>query len=357
MVSQQKNLNVSDKSEGLIHLRNTLLYAALTGVVTTILYAAFFFSFKIFALCFIVALASFSGSFFIGILFGMPKRKGNEDDGYSLNNSLVEISEWLTKIIVGLSLVNLIKIPGFLLSFGEYMVKSIGSPANTSIDVFSISILVYFGFLGLYFGYNYMRLFLSLQYRMVDDELLNVKAELESSKEEVKVLEKQTSVMRELANESLQSENEIKQLSTVVAQDVTRIEELKNIASERAKVIGSQVPDDPHKAKWGGLPEKNYRKIEGSVKELFLGLYEVTLEVSSTDPVQHPLFDGEIVIFALHPSFKPEVRLVKVVEGVSRLKLIAYGSFTVGVFADSAGTELELDLSQLPGATEYFKTH
>lgn len=357
MDTQLEKENIFDKSEGISHLRNTLLYAILTGVGTIIVYAAFFYSFKIFALCFIIALAAFSASFFIGILFGMPKRKGNEEDSYALNNSLVEISEWLTKIIVGLSLVNLIKIPGYLRRFGEYMIRSTDSDSNTSIDVFSVSILIYFGFLGLFYGYNYMRLFLSLQYRLVDDELLDVKAELESNKEQVKVLENQTSVMRELANESLQSENEIKQLYNVVAQDVPRIEELKNIASERAKVRGSLVPDDPHKGKWGGSSEKNSFRLTGTVKELFLGLYEISLEVSSIDPVQHPLNEGDIVIFALHPSFKPEVRLVKVVEGSSRLKVVAYGSFTVGVFADSLGTELELDLAQLPGVSDYFKTH
>jgi len=351
------NQNLLDQSEGVKHLRKTLLFAGSIGIVTIIFYAVFFVSFKIFALCFIVSLAAFSGSFFIGILFGMPKRKGNEDDSYSLNNSLVEISEWLTKIIVGLSLVNLIKIPGYLLEFGEYMVKSVGPNSNSGINVFSISILVYFGFLGLYFGYNYMRLFLSLQYRLVDDELLTVKAELESNKEQVKVLEEKTSIMKEVIDKSYQTENEIKQISTVLKGDIGIVDDLRAKAIERANEKINVVKNDPHKGKWGGSSERNNRKVEGTVTELFLGLYEVSLEVRSTDQIQYPLVDGEVVVFALHPTFKPEVRLVKAVEGFARLKLVAYGSFTVGVFADSTGTELELDLSQAPGATEYFKTH
>ena len=54
-----------------------------------------------------LGIAAFISSFFIGTLFGMPKRNNKKETNYSLNNSLTDISDWLSKIIIGLVLVNL----------------------------------------------------------------------------------------------------------------------------------------------------------------------------------------------------------------------------------------------------------
>ena len=68
-----------------------------------------------------------------------------------------------------------------------------------------------------------------------------------------------------------------------------------------------------------------------------------------------PLKDGDLVIFALHPTFgDPPARIVTVEDGEAELTLLSYGSFTVGAIADD-GTELELDLAELPGVSQTFK--
>src|SRR6187551_3396907 len=41
-----------------------------------------------------LGIASFTSSFFLGIIFGMPKRNNRKENNYSLNNGLVEISDW-----------------------------------------------------------------------------------------------------------------------------------------------------------------------------------------------------------------------------------------------------------------------
>jgi tetratricopeptide (TPR) repeat protein len=110
--------------------------------------------------------------FFVGFLFGIPKRNIVKEADYSLSTNLVDISDWLTKIIIGLGLIEMKKIPVALQSIGEYIQKE--TNGDRSIIVFSVCSIVYFTVFGLYYGYNYMRLFLSSQFKSADDALLKI---------------------------------------------------------------------------------------------------------------------------------------------------------------------------------------
>jgi len=58
---------------------------------------------KILFLFILLTAASYISGFFLGFLFGIPKRNNNNNESdYLLNNNLVDISDWLTKIIIGL---------------------------------------------------------------------------------------------------------------------------------------------------------------------------------------------------------------------------------------------------------------
>lgn len=116
-----------DYSAGVIHLKTSLFHAGLIGLIKIMFYAATI-GFKIFGLCTVVASAAMSGSFVKGILFGMPKRKEIENDGYSLNKSFVEISKWPTKINMGQSLVSLVKVPARLSRYVEWIYDPLRLP-------------------------------------------------------------------------------------------------------------------------------------------------------------------------------------------------------------------------------------
>ena len=113
--------------------------------------------------------------------------------------------------------------------------------------------------------------------------------------------------------------------------------------------------DDPQKGRWGGSPERNHRRLTGRVERLEDDpeMYEVTLEVRSTDPNAHPLTG--IVHFHLHPTFERSKVRCTVRDGVARLVRYAWGAFTVGAEADNGETRLELDLEQLEGAPREFR--
>jgi tetratricopeptide (TPR) repeat protein len=136
-----------------------------------------------FMLC-LLALASFVSGLFLGFLFGIPKRDDKAETPYHLSSNLVDISDWLTKIIIGLGLVEIKTIPHALQSVGEYIQQSTNA-SEPSIKIFSVCCIVYFGVFGIYFGYNYTRLILSLLYKDADDDLLQNQKELIEAGEEL----------------------------------------------------------------------------------------------------------------------------------------------------------------------------
>jgi hypothetical protein len=110
---------------------------------------------------------------------------------------------------------------------------------------------------------------------------------------------------------------------------------------------------DPNKGCYGGTPSANGKVLRATVRPTKGDddWFDVRLEVAA-EPGQPPL-EGTVK-FHLHPTFSiPEIaREVK--DGVARLKLTAWGAFTVGA-ETSDGTKLELDLAELPSAPMAFR--
>src|SRR5437868_14946669 len=62
----------------------------------------------------LVAGAALLAGFLTGFIFGIPRVGADTSSGVQSNDNLIEISNWLTKILVGVSLVELSVIPGKL---------------------------------------------------------------------------------------------------------------------------------------------------------------------------------------------------------------------------------------------------
>lgn len=300
----------------------------------------------------LLAISTFIVGFFTGTLFGMPKRNSELNSDYSLNNSLVEISDWLTKIIVGLGLVNLKQIPIYLKNLGLYISESSNSNVQ-SFKVFSICVVIYFSVFGLYIGYNYMRLVLSQKYKEADENVLRkelVKKEIET--EELKSTLQKGQLQKDKLIQAVnqQPDEEINLL------DDTYINKMKENAFKKYKNGLLFYSDDPQKKQWGGNAKANNRELKADVQEFTTNIYRINIQVISTNPEEYPLEEGDVVLFALHQSFgEPPFRYVKVENGSAKLSLISYGSFTIGAYVDHGSTELELDLAELPNVSDYFK--
>lgn len=113
--------------------------------------------------------------------------------------------------------------------------------------------------------------------------------------------------------------------------------------------------DDPQKGQFGGKAQQNgFELTLARAEEIksVKGWYELTFKVKALEPETKPL-KGEVT-FHLHPTFKPSVEMVKVVNGVALLSKIAWGAFTIGAELED-GTRLEYDLAENMDLPEDFR--
>ncbi|MEN9303792.1 MAG: hypothetical protein RL264_2221 [Bacteroidota bacterium] len=120
----------------------------------------------------LIAGASFSSGALSGFLFGIPRiinssaSKSNEltQNVILHNDNLVQISDWLTKIIVGVGLTQINSLPEKLHKLGEvispcFKISSDNNPSNDLGITIAISILLYFLFLGFMASYLWTRIY------------------------------------------------------------------------------------------------------------------------------------------------------------------------------------------------------
>ena len=117
------------------------------------------------AACAILAGAAFFAGMLAGFMFGIPKtvqgradrslRRTAAGTDYQSNTNLEDISDWLTKILIGIGLVELREVPSLIDGVAGYWASSMGTPAPRA---FAAGLLVYFGINGFFVGYLWTRL-------------------------------------------------------------------------------------------------------------------------------------------------------------------------------------------------------
>jgi uncharacterized integral membrane protein len=116
-----------------------------------------------------------------GFLFAIPRvsnaRRGDDKSnntgqetreaaGLGINTNLEEISDWLTKILVGIGLVEAKTLKGYLGSVGRYVGQSLGPNG----DVVAVGFVIFFLCIGFLSGFLATRLFISPSLRRADAE-------------------------------------------------------------------------------------------------------------------------------------------------------------------------------------------
>ena len=158
--------------------------------------------------------ASYVAGFLMGLIFGIPRTPPrapsppsapvsapgtpastpapgpSPDHDIEPNSNLVEISDWLTKIFVGVGLVELGKIPGKMEHLAEYLAMGLRRcppDANANLaciqssHALAMGIIVFFSISGFLFGYLWSRLYLQRalgQINRVKQEVGEVKASI-----------------------------------------------------------------------------------------------------------------------------------------------------------------------------------
>lgn len=150
------------------------------------------------ATIFMWMLACLLSGTFVGFLFGIPKVVQNQGNpnatsanntntssnnnnnsglGYQqqVNSNLVEISDWLTKIIVGLGLVKLTKIPPYLSQIANILATGLNQtttqPAGLAI-AFAYGVIIGYSTMGFLFGYITTRVYLAGAFSAADQNAL-----------------------------------------------------------------------------------------------------------------------------------------------------------------------------------------
>jgi CheY-like chemotaxis protein len=136
------------------------------------------------------ALGFLSVGVLLGFLFGIPKvfqgvgeatiteptngNKPAEDRSVSyrmqVNTNLEQISDWLTKIIVGVGLVELKQIPGSLLRLAAFIQPGLG--AGEEARVMALAIILYASLVGFFLGYLVTRTYIAGIFRRADEQLV-----------------------------------------------------------------------------------------------------------------------------------------------------------------------------------------
>ena len=132
------------------------------------------------------ALACLALGTLFGLIFGIPRAASEPHSGpetaanpatagnYHLraNTNMEEISDWLTKLLVGAGLVELKSLPHYLHAAADYVAAGMGkAPSEPGSSSFAAALIIYFcveGFLGGYLG---TRMFFQNAFQRSDETL------------------------------------------------------------------------------------------------------------------------------------------------------------------------------------------
>lgn len=110
-------------------------------------------------LAYLWAMGCIAAGALIGFLFGVPRANPAAATGQFLHNTNVEaVSDWLTKIVVGVSLVNLQTIGGFVDRLAGQLAPALATPT-----AFATGLISYFFLVGVIQGYILTRMFMPRQ--------------------------------------------------------------------------------------------------------------------------------------------------------------------------------------------------
>lgn len=146
-----------------------------------IVYAAAEHSWSILAVSAIVSACAFSGGALLGFLFGIPQYFARPTDpdsskaSYQPNTNLTQVSDWLTKIIIGVGLVQFGQLAQTIGRLGDSLEASFGGePAGKP---YGIALVVGYFLIGFLTSYLYTRLRLQWAFAQADrgafDELID----------------------------------------------------------------------------------------------------------------------------------------------------------------------------------------
>lgn len=356
----------------------------------------------------------------LGFLFGIPRSlavaapaavdgqpAAAPGGGFAHNTNLEQISDWLTKIVVGIGLVEAQRIASEFQALSRQVAIGWGLGADGAPSAgFVLLASLLFGFIGFYIWtrtafvyyleYNETAVAAERREReLAERRAADAEEVAQQARQDAEAAERSANLERERkaqaeqaareADEQARQAREQAEQASSEAEAMSRaasflqsgtVEPLQvgaprarsvwptreswsrlasdykqykqDIASGEAAAAQKDVWDsDPNLGRFGGQASAGGRELSAEVKALSETgqTCAVTVRVRSLDPAR-PL-RGPVRIH-LHPTFDPAVREALLSDGVAELRIIAAGVFTIGAEADDGATRLELNLADLP---------
>lgn len=127
-----------------------------------------------FAVAVMTVAAALSVGGILGFLFALPRTVQQEQGSALLatNSNLDQVSDWLTKILIGLGLIELGTIADEVDNLGESVASALGN--GTGAETFALSILIYSAIDGFLLGYLWTRIVVSRGLKEAAENLAKV---------------------------------------------------------------------------------------------------------------------------------------------------------------------------------------
>lgn len=312
--------------------------------------------------------------------------------GYRESTSLEQVADWLTKIIIGLTLTQYniweakFERMATNLTTALFYGSAPGTPPPQASPIPGGMLLAFYAIIGFVVSYLWMRRFFIL-------EMVTARRDAIEAMARRGVAEEQRANLKLLEDRELAAHNAIRrreqmdldrEMETARARGLAArapvvatsppppsIDDLKGVL-EKAKALvppGSSAltklttlietlpepkpePDDPWRGKFGGKSSAAGASLEAAVSPTSNpSTFKVDLVVRGGKNAA-----GTKVLYFLHHTFGLEPRVsILGADDRAPLQLYAWGAFTVGALLED-GTTLELNLATLPGAPDLFRT-
>ena len=300
----------------------------------------------------VIILAISISGFLMGFIFGIPRsvrfrfdktkdkftNLEGSDNVLADNTNLEEISDWITKIIIGLTLIEGRKIINMIENGADSIAKSYPvcgvNICEINLFVLSYCLILFFAGYGFFGGYFWAR-------TLFGNILITSRKESESLQREIAML----------SNRNLSNADEISETGVGILGTDDTLTSLKERVGNLLNTTLIIDKTDTQKGRWGDLSSSNDRILTAKVQPSLLGLFDVIIEVTSMN-VANPL--TSTVVILLDSTFVENEIYLKPVNNIAKVTVVAYEAFTIAALCDNLETKLELDLQQQKGLPPKF---
>ena len=286
----------------------------------------------------------------LGFLFGIPRTPNGDENGssadrkeggrgldYRPSTNLEQVTDWLTKILVGVGLVELKQVGNALGRLGTLVSAALNPPLQ-GVNVLAECAVIVFACVGFLLSFLWTRVHYAAIQVGTDIGIL----------EQLHGLQRDVHVVAQLATSPSEIEP-TKLIETPSDSTKPEAEVFRKIAEfERAPAV---FESDPTAEIFPGYPSfTQSRRLTGRIDKKMQGALILVVRVEA---IGGERLEGE-AIFLLHPTMDDPVRRVTCNNNAAETKFFSEGTFHVVAVVDSGKTVLALDLSEVPAVPKWF---